>query len=97
MRSRLLITAVLVVCAAVARAQSSEYRVFVDGLACPFCAYGVEKQLLELEGVTGVETQIREGFVVVTVEEGASLSEEQARRAVREAGFTLNRFEQIGP
>lgn len=69
------------------------YRLKADGLACPFCAYGIEKQLTEIEGVEQVETDIKAGAVIVTMKEGATLSEGQARAAVEAAGFTLSGFE----
>src|ERR671919_1505147 len=69
------------------------YRLQVDGLACPFCAYGIEKKLTALEGVEKVETHIKDGAVIVTMEDGAALDEATAKRAVEAAGFTLNGFE----
>lgn len=74
-----------------------EYRLEVDGLACPFCAYGIEKKLHAVSGVEGVETHIREGAVIVTMQEGIVLDEAVARQAVREAGFTLRGFAQVSP
>ncbi len=71
------------------------YRLRVDGLACPFCAYGVEKKLKNTEGVIGVDIQINDGIVLVTVEDGARFDEAQARRIMEEAGFTLRSFERI--
>jgi mercuric ion binding protein len=70
-------------------AGGNQYALAVDGLACPFCAYGVEKRLSAIEGVESVETDVRSGQVVVTLAEGKTLSEEVARQAVRDAGFTL--------
>ena len=32
-------------------AAGTEYQLRVDGLACPFCAYGIEKKLKKTEGV----------------------------------------------
>ncbi len=78
-------------------AAGPEYRIEVDGLACPFCAYGIEKKLLAVQGVEGVETHIGEGVVMVTMEEGIALDEAVAKQAVREAGFTLRGFEQVSP
>ena len=40
------------------------YQLRVDGLACPFCAYGIEKKLGALEGVQSVETNIKDGVVI---------------------------------
>ncbi|MDQ3269572.1 MAG: heavy-metal-associated domain-containing protein [Pseudomonadota bacterium] len=48
----------LLVLAANALASPASYRLRVDGLACPFCAYGIEKQLSKLDGVARVETDI---------------------------------------
>jgi len=69
------------------------YELAVDGLACPFCAYGIEKQLSRVDGVETVETDVRAGKVVVTLRDGATLDEERARTAVESAGFTLRSFE----
>lgn len=68
------------------------YTLQVDGLACPFCAYGVEKQLGRIDGVDSVETDIKAGLVVVTMKPGAALDEADAKRAVDAAGFTLRDF-----
>ncbi len=76
-----------------ALAGSDKYRLYVDGLACPYCAYGVEKQVGALEGVEAVDIRIDEGVVAITMAPGARLTEEQARQAVADAGFTLRKFE----
>ncbi len=72
----------------------STYSLGVDGLACPFCAYGIEKKLSAIDGVEKMEVDIRSGQVIVTMTEGASLSEDRARQAVNDAGFTLRAFAQ---
>ncbi len=69
------------------------YKLYVDGLACPFCAYGVEKKVGGLDGVEKVVIEIDEGLVVVSLADGAALDEATASRAVDEAGFTLRKFE----
>lgn len=78
-----------------ARAQPAPdavYTLRVDGLACPFCAYGVEKQLSRVAGVKSVATDLKSGSVTVTVAPGAAFDEPIARRAVEAAGFTLRGF-----
>lgn len=72
-----------------------QYRIGVAGLACPFCAYGIEKKLNALEGVQSVETHIKEGVVVVTTTEGTILDEAIVRKAVEATGFTMDGFEHI--
>ena len=68
----------------------------VDGLACPFCAYGIEKKLQKTPGVADFTIDINAGTIEVTVEDGARFDEETARRVVRDAGFTLRSFEVVG-
>lgn len=73
----------------------TQYALKVDGLACPFCSYGIEKQLMRLEGVREAATDLDQGRVVVTMTDNQELTEEAAREAVDAAGFTLRGFERI--
>ncbi len=88
-----LVLAPMLFAATAALADSHVYKLYVDGLACPFCAYGVEKKVGGLEGVEKVDIDIDEGLVAVTLADGATLDEATAMQAVDEAGFTLRKFE----
>jgi mercuric ion binding protein len=79
--------------AAAAHAAGSAYKVHVAGLACPFCAYGIEKSLSAIDGVARVETHIEDGLVIVEMAEGETLDRAEAAQAVEDAGFTLDDFE----
>ena len=83
-----------IVLSTAAFAGGNQYALAVDGLACPFCAYGIEKRLSAIEGVESVETDVKSGQVVVSLAEGKTLSEEVARQAVEDAGFTLRSLKQ---
>ena len=72
------------------------YALKVDGLACPFCAYGIEKQIQRIDGVDSISTDIKSGTVVITMTPGRALDEVDARRAVEAAGFTMRGFERRG-
>ena len=93
----LLITLVFFLIPVAGHAGENVYVLQVDGLACPFCSYGIEKQLSSLEGVANVAVDIEKGSVAVTMQESASLDEKQARQAVKDAGFTLRSFSQRIP
>jgi mercuric ion binding protein len=80
-----------------ALAAGPSYRLAVDGLACPFCAYGIEKKLSALAGVERLETDIEDGSVIVTMQDDAILDEAAAQQAVKAAGFSLRTFEQVAP
>ncbi len=69
-------------------ALAGEYVMRVDGLACPFCAYGVEKKLKRLEGVKDVDVDLDRGLVKVEVQDGVTLPDERLRKLFRDAGFT---------
>ena len=60
----------------------------VDGASCPFCAFGLEKRLGHIEGVAKVRIEMKAGKAIVTLKEGAAVSERALRQAVEEAGFT---------
>lgn len=68
----------------------------VDGLACPFCAYGVEKKLKKVEGVEKLKIDIDAGKVTVDVKPDARLAAasdkqglvDRVKKAVIEGGFT---------
>ena len=68
-------------------ADGAVYTVQVNGLACPFCTYGVEKQLYAIDGVAKVEIEIKTGVVTITMEGAAVLTEAAAKAAVEDAGF----------
>ncbi len=69
------------------------YALQIDGLACPFCAFGIEKQLKKIEGVVSTSVDIKDGVVTVVMERDATLDEAEAKKAVEAAGFTLRGFE----
>ncbi len=78
-----------------ALAAPSQYQLRIDGLACPFCAYGIEKKLKRTDGVARIDIDINAGTVTVTMAEGATMTEAQAKRIVADAGFTLADFEEL--
>lgn len=90
-----LILGLLLLTATGAFADTQAYKLQVDGLACPFCAYGIEKKLSAIEGVEMLDIDIESGSVMVTMADGATLEETAARRAVEAAGFSLRDFEAV--
>ena len=82
-----LLMATLVV-PAFAQDSSTQITIQVDGLTCPFCAYGLEKKLKKLEGAEKVRIDIDQGVAEVTVTEGKTIQEGDLKKAVLDAGFT---------
>ena len=88
--------AAIVLNSAAALAAGSVYILQADGLACPFCAYGIEKQLGRIDGVSTATTDIASGTVIVVMEEGTALDRADANKAVEAAGFSLSGFSRGG-
>lgn len=71
-----------------ASAAGTQYTLRVDGLACPYCAYGIEKKLKQIEGVEKIDVDLEKGLVTVNVREGVALTEPQMQQLFKDAGFT---------
>lgn len=61
--------------------------VTVEGLACPFCVYGLEKHLESIHGVAGAQINLGSGTAIITIKPGMKIRARQIRKAVRQAGF----------
>lgn len=72
-----------------ASAAVESYTIGVDGMACPFCAYGIEKKLKEIEGVQSLEIRIKEDEVDVVAAEEETPTPSDLERAIQKAGFEI--------
>ena len=70
-------------------AAGTQYQLRVDGLACPFCAYGIEKEFTRTEGVESVDIDLKNGLVIVNTAEGKKFSEDTLKTIVDNTDFTL--------
>ena len=67
----------------------------VNGMSCPFCAYGLRKELLTVPGVKDVHVSLAKSQATIIVDSGGTVTDAQIRHAIREAGFSPGRI--IGP
>lgn len=67
---------------------SARVEVQVDGLSCPFCAFGMEKRIRQLEGLENFEILVDEGKVLLTFHAAQRVDFEAVRDGVRKGGFT---------
>ncbi len=70
------------------RAQIESVTLKVDGLACPFCSYGLSKELKKVEGIKEANIFVDAGRVELEVEKGKPVDIEKLPEAVRSGGFT---------
>lgn len=88
MKKSLLITLFSIVFMNAAMAAGTQYIMRVDGLACPYCAYGIEKKLKEINGTSNISVDLDKGLVQVDVKEGVTLTEDTMKQLFQDAGFT---------
>jgi mercuric ion binding protein len=77
----------------VSSAQIREVRIRVDGLACPFCAYGLEKKLKSLEGLESVNVSLKKGLAEIHLKKENSLDLSKIKVIVRDSGYLLKGIE----
>jgi copper chaperone CopZ len=74
-------------------AANTQYLIQVDTLDCPFCSFGIEKQLnRNIDGIEYIEINVKKAQVRLFIDEGISLDEIFVRKTVNEAGFVLEDF-----
>ena len=66
--------------------------VSVGELTAPFLAYGLEKKLRALDGVTSVRLNTMRGTVEVVYKKGASFDKDKLKETVKAAGFKTKRI-----
>ena len=73
-----------------ANAQKSmdKFMVQVDGLGCPFCAYGLEKKFKEFKGIKDVKIDIETGDFSFSYPSEKMLSMADVEQQVEKAGYT---------
>jgi len=89
MKKKIALLVVVLLASAPALADNTQYRMRVDGLACPYCAYGIEKNLKKIDGVEKMEVDLNNGLVIVNVAEGVTLTDEQMSKLFTDSGFTF--------
>lgn len=77
-----------------ALAANARYELRVDGLACPYCAYGIEKKIKALDGIDkdSVEIKLNDGLVIFEADTESPLTEAALKTLINDAGFTLRDF-----
>lgn len=73
--------------------ENPDATVYVDGLACPFCAYGLEKKLDDHDAVRKLQVEIEGGRVLLAFRDGQALTKDEIKQAVEKAGFTARKIE----
>jgi len=70
------------------KADRDNYKIMVDGLGCPFCAYGLEKKFKDFKGIKNVKIDVETGEFTFTYPSDKPLSVDKVAKQVDLAGYT---------
>jgi len=89
MKNIFLITVSLILFSLSANGQTKDnYTIKVDGLGCPFCAYGLEKKFKEFKDIDDVNIEMETGVFTFSYPSDQPLSIEKVESQVGAAGYT---------
>lgn len=80
--------AVILFAALAANAQTDAFTLRVEGLGCPFCAYGLEKKFKDVKGIKALKIDIQTGKMTYTVPAADKMTLADADARVTKAGYT---------
>jgi len=70
------------------------YELRVDGMACAFCAYGIEKKFTKMDGVESVDINLQKGLVQVKTRADKTFTETELKTLIHDSGFTLKSLQE---
>lgn len=74
-------------------AQRDQFTVQVDGLGCPFCAYGLEANFKEVPAITKIKIDLKGGILRFETPATHALAIQQVQAQVTNAGYTARKIE----
>ncbi len=63
-------------------------KIEIKGLACPYCAYGMEKELKKVSGVDHVDIELKTGLAYISTPIEQKPSAESLQKIITDSGFT---------
>jgi len=73
-----------------AQKEIDKFKIQVDGLGCPFCAYGLEKKFKEFKGIKNIKIDIETGDFSFAYPAKKALTMKAVIDQVKKAGYTPN-------
>ncbi len=68
-------------------------KIEIKGLACPYCAYGMEKELKKVSGVEQVDIELKKGLAYISTPINQKPTKEDLAKIITDAGFTAGKIE----
>lgn len=93
----ILLLFLLISSSTMAQTQTTEERVYIKieikGMACPYCAFGMEKELKKIAGVDNVEIELKEGLAYISTPIDQEPTKESLEKIIVDGGFTVGEIE----
>lgn len=84
----ILFTTLLLLSTLAGYSQKDLFTVHVDGLGCPFCAYGLEETFKEEEGISKIKIDLKKGILTYELPAARAMTIQAVEKRVTEAGYT---------
>lgn len=68
-------------------------KIEIKGMACPFCAFGMEKELKKIAGVDNVEIELKAGLAYISTLINQKPAKESLEKIITDSGFTVGKIE----
>ena len=69
--------------------------VAINGMVCSFCVQGIERKLSSLPATQSVKVDLEKHLVSISLRPGATISDEQLRKLIRDAGFDVRQIHRL--
>lgn len=73
----------------VAFAEIKEVEIGIDGLSCPFCVWGLKKQMKSIEAIEKLDISLKKSVASITLKGKSMLNVQDYKDAVKKAGFSV--------
>lgn len=80
----------------IAQADHHTVEVEIKGMVCAFCAQGITSSFEKHTSVANVDVEIEKHAVILELKQGASLSDEEIVKVVKDAGYDVGKIEREG-
>ena len=70
------------------------YELRVDGMACAFCAYGIEKKFRKMDGIEDIDIDLQKGLVQVKTRADKTFTEDELKTLIKDSGFTFKSLQE---
>ena len=68
-------------------------KIEIMGMACPYCAFGMEKELRKVAGVYNVKIELEVGLAFISTPIQQKPTKESIEKIIMDAGFTVGNIE----